>query len=34
MEVIWLLMQHTSGAIWADKIDSAQSAQFLYYFTH
>ena len=34
VEAIWLLMQQTSGAIWADKIDLAQSAQFSYYFAH
>lgn len=34
MEAIWLLMQQTSRAIWVDKIDSAQSAQFSYYFAY
>ena len=33
-EAIWLLMQKTSGAIWVDKIDSAHSAHFSYYFAH
>ena len=27
-------MQKTSGAIWVDKIDLAQSAQFSYYFAY
>ena len=34
MDAIWLLIQQTLGAIWVDKIDSAQSAQFSYYFAH
>ena len=28
VEAIWQLMQKTSRAIWANKIDSAQSTQF------
>ena len=34
VDAIWLLIQQTLGAIWVDKIDSAQSAQFSYYFAH
>ena len=34
MEAIWLLMHKTLRATLEDKIDSAQSAQISYYFSH
>ena len=34
VEAIWLLMQHTWGAIQAYKIDLVESTQFSYYSTH